>query len=66
MNPGGVVRYEVPNLEALNFVLPTILAGGGSRSPRVDAQGKTRGQVLLEMEIDIDKDTLNQCRKPVV
>ncbi len=44
-----VERYEVPNLEALNFVLHDVLAGGGSRSLRIDAQGKTLGQALLEM-----------------
>lgn len=51
MDPGEVRRYELPNLHALNFVLPTVLAGGGSRSLRIDAQGKALGQVLLEMEI---------------
>tara|TARA_R110001592_G_scaffold198073_9_gene446264 strand:- start:212 stop:538 length:327 start_codon:yes stop_codon:yes gene_type:complete len=51
MNPGEVVRYELPNLNALNFVLPTILDGGGSRSLRIDAQGKALGQILLEMEL---------------
>ena len=49
---GRVVRYEVPNLEALNFVLPSVLGGGGSRSLRIDAQGKTLGMALLEMAID--------------
>jgi hypothetical protein len=49
---GTVVRYDVPNLEALNFVLPNILAGGGSRSLRIDAQGKTLGAALLEMKVD--------------
>lgn len=52
MQPGKVVRYELPNLLALNFVLPEVLAGGGSRSLRIDAQGKALGQVLLEMELD--------------
>ena len=48
---GPVRRYDVPNLEALNFVLPGILAGGGSCSLRIDAQGKTLGQVLLAMPV---------------
>lgn len=48
---GTVTRYDVPNLEALNFMLPGILAGGGSRSLRIDAQGKTLGMALLEMPI---------------
>ena len=48
---GKVTRYEVPNLEAFNFILPKILAGGGSRSLRIDAQGKTLGQAILEMTL---------------
>jgi hypothetical protein len=50
---GPVRRYEVPNLEALNFVLPGILAGGGSCSLRIDAQGKTLGQALLAMPVSL-------------
>jgi hypothetical protein len=50
---GRVIRYELPNLGALNFLLPGILAGGGSRSLRVDAQGKALGQAVLEMELDL-------------
>ncbi len=43
-----VVRYEVPNLKALNFVIHGILA-----SPlRVDAQGKALAQALLEMPLE--------------
>ena len=49
---GAVVRHEVPNLEALNFVLPQVLGGGGSRSLRIDAQGKTLGMALLEMQVE--------------
>ena len=37
----------------LNFVLPGVLAGGGSRSLRIDAQGKALGQALLEMELQL-------------
>lgn len=47
----GVVRYDVPNLEALNFVLPRVLGEGGTRSLRIDAQGKTLGLALLEMPV---------------
>lgn len=50
---GRVVRYELPNLGALNFVLPGVLAGGGSVNLRVDAQGKALGQALLEMELEV-------------
>lgn len=51
---GSVTRYEVPNLEALNFVLPHVLGGGGSRSLRIDAQGKALGMALLEMKVEAD------------
>ena len=49
---GRVIRYDVPNLEGLNFILPHVLGGGGSRSLRIDAQGKTLGMALLEMQVD--------------
>ena len=52
LGTGPVERYDVPNLEALNFVLPGVLAGGGSRSLRIDAQGKTLGQALLAMPLE--------------
>jgi hypothetical protein len=48
---GDVDRYELPNLLALNFVLHDVLGGGGSRSLRVDAQGKALGQAMLQLEI---------------
>ena len=51
---GTVTRHEVPNLEALNFILPHVLAGGASRSLRIDAQGKTLGMALLEMPVAAD------------
>ncbi len=62
MGCATVKRYEVPNLNTLNFVLPEVLAGGGSRSLRVDAQGKAVGQVALEMMVEIGEDKLAACR----
>ncbi len=50
---GAVDRYEVPNLKALNFILHDSLGGGGSESVKTDAQGKTHGQALLRMELDL-------------
>jgi hypothetical protein len=52
LNPGRVVRYEAANLLALNFVLYDVLAGGASRSLRVDSQGKTLALALLQMPIE--------------
>ncbi len=48
----NVTRYEVPNLHALNFVLDGVLGEGGSRSLRIDAQGKTLGQAILELRFN--------------
>ncbi len=50
---GEVVRYELPNLGALNFLLHRALGGGGTVSLRIDPQGKTFGAALLGMEIEI-------------
>jgi hypothetical protein len=49
---GDVVRYELPNLGALNFLLHKALGGGGTVSLRIDPQGKTFGAALLAMEIE--------------
>jgi hypothetical protein len=50
---GPVERYELPNLNALNFVLHQALDGGGTLSLRTDSQGKTFGAALLRMKIDM-------------
>jgi hypothetical protein len=55
---GGVERFEVPNLSALNFLLHDALGGGGTASLLTDAQGKTHGQALLEMEIEVPEELL--------
>jgi hypothetical protein len=52
LSPSKVVRYEAPNLQALNFVLYDVLAGGASRSLRADTQGKTLALALLAMPIE--------------
>ena len=51
---GDVVRFELPNLGALNFLLYESLGGGGTLSLRVDAQGKTFGAGLLSMVIEAE------------
>ena len=48
-----VIRYELPNLLALNFIIKGSLEGGGSDSLLHDAQGKTHGQLLLLLDINI-------------
>jgi hypothetical protein len=53
---GGVERYELPNLGALNFLLHESLGGGGTLSLMTDAQGKTFSTALLRMEIEVPDD----------
>ena len=50
---GDVKRYEIDNLQAFNFILGDSLGGGGSESLLNDAQGKTHGQALLLMEVEL-------------
>ena len=51
---GDVVRYEVPGLGALNFVLHDALAGGVTRSLALDAHGKSLSSAMLTLEIPED------------
>ncbi len=49
---GQVVRYELPKIGALNFVLFDALGGGVTRSLALDRHGKSLSSVLLDMELD--------------
>ena len=48
-----VQRHELPNVQALNFVLPGILRGGVTRSLALDAHGKCLGSALLDLDLTI-------------
>jgi hypothetical protein len=49
----GVDRFELPNRNALNFLLHDALDGGGTISLKTDAQGKVYSTALLRMEIPV-------------
>jgi hypothetical protein len=51
---GGVKRYELPGLGALQFIGEDALAGGVTTSLAIDAHGKSLSSALLEMEIETD------------
>ena len=53
---GEVVRYELPNLAALNFVMTQTLGGGVTRSLALDAHGKSLSSALLDLEIIASPD----------
>jgi hypothetical protein len=55
---GPVERFEIPNLQALNFLLHDALDGGGTLSLRTDAQGKTYSGALLRMEVDVPENLI--------
>ena len=60
---GDVVRYEAPNVLALNFVMTEALGGGGPRTLRSDNLGKTLGGSLVRMVIEVP-DALAGRRRP--
>lgn len=51
---GDVVRYELPTIAALNFVMLRALGGGVTRSLALDAHGKSLSSALLDLDIDDD------------
>ena len=53
---GEVIRYELDNILALNFILKDSLGGGGSETLINDAQGKTHGQAALLLRINLPED----------
>lgn len=48
---GEVIRYELPELGALNFVMHKALGGGVTRSLALDMHGKGLSSALLDMPI---------------
>ncbi|MBV7483350.1 hypothetical protein [Bordetella sp. BOR01] len=51
LGAGPVRRYEVESLKALNFVIPDVLAGGVTRSLRLDPHGKSLSALMLGIEL---------------
>ncbi len=64
MIDGGVERYELPNLNALNFLLHGALDGGGTLSLKTDAQGKVYSTALLRMVIDVPDSEAKRLQLP--
>jgi hypothetical protein len=58
----GVERFELPNLNALNFLLHGALDGGGTMSLKTDAQGKVFSTALLRMEIPVPRKLAKRFR----
>ena len=61
----GVERFELPNLNALNFLLHGALDGGGTISLKTDAQGKVYSTAMLRMEIPVPVAVARKAKKKV-
>lgn len=53
---GSVTRWELPGLNAFNFLLKNALGGGGIASLRIDPQGKAFAQQLLDCPIAVSRE----------
>ena len=51
---GDVMRYEMDNLNSLEFVLKQALGGGATRTLMMDQTGKAYGPNLLRLELEIE------------
>ncbi len=61
---GPVDRFELPNLNALNFLLHGALDGGGTLSLKTDAQGKVFSTALLRMHIEVPDEVARKAGLP--
>nr|WP_255429129.1 acyclic terpene utilization AtuA family protein [Ramlibacter albus] len=52
---GEVTRYDVPGIDAFNFLCTRALDGGGMASLRNDPLGKGTGQILLAMPVRVPR-----------
>lgn len=50
---GEALRFDLPGTNSMNFLLDKCLGGGGTSSLHSDPLGKTYGQVLLGMKIEV-------------
>ena len=61
-----VERFEAANVLGFNFMLYDALAGGASRSLRIDTQGKSFALALLQMPVDLPAEHGNMIRVTTV
>ena len=62
---GDVERYELPNLNALNFLLHGALGGGGTVSLKTDAQGKVFSTAMLRMVLAVPENEARALNLPL-
>lgn len=54
MVKGDVEIYPMPNINAFNIVMNGALGGGATRTLRWDQTGKSMGNALLRLELEVD------------
>ncbi len=56
----SVIRYELPNLPALNFVIENALEGGVNDGLGLDTHGKTLSSLLLTLPVKLPSDLVGR------
>jgi len=59
---GPVLKWQVPGINGINFLLKNSLGGGGMASLHIDPQGKSYAQQLLEYSVPISKKIYDQIK----
>jgi len=62
---GNAVRYELPLLHALNFVVDDVLQGGVNDSLNLDGHGKTLASLVLSMPIRAPRAMVDAARRAI-
>ena len=60
---GRVSRWELPGINAFNFLLENSLGGGGIASLRIDPQGKAFAQQLLDFPVPVSQSIADQVNQ---
>ena len=60
---GSIRCWEVPGIDALNFLLKNSLGGGGMTSLNIDPQGKAYAQQILDLKIAVSESIYNKVHK---
>lgn len=61
LSPTQIIRYDLPNLYAFNIILKGVLKGGASECLFLDSQGKSLGQALLNLELELTEEEMKEA-----
>lgn len=62
MVKGNVEVYHLPNLDSIEVILRRALGGGATCTLRFDQTGKSMGQALLRMEVEVDEKLVDEAK----